>query len=217
MLYRDKKMVLLLVLLAPWLVCMEAFGQPSWASNSSNGRLYLLNWAPPGGTVTVVNTDDDAHLRVSLTGMVADAGTVGQVNLIVCDAGAGGELLVYENVVPPVPASLEGFHIATVPGCDGPSLDLDGNIYVGSSPGGSAPKTLLKFNRVPCARAGAEALNQTKPYRHSQRPSNRLCLFVRRTSLAADLLVLTPSQVLLCQEPRPMRPVRRLSRRIRSR
>ena len=105
------------------------------ATDSTTNDVVQVVFDPPG--VTVLNTD--ALSRVSLRGLAVRDDGVDGVNLIVCDTGDGAVLFYHEESA--VGETVSIFPAEAAPPLpDGPSLDVDGNLFVVSSGPGAEPE-----------------------------------------------------------------------------
>ncbi len=107
----------------------------TFATDSTNNDVVQVVFDPPG--ITVLNTD--ALSRASLRGLVVRNDGVDGVNLIVCDTGAGDVLFYQEEST--VGETVSSSPAETAPPLpDGPSIDVDGNLFVISSGPGNEPE-----------------------------------------------------------------------------
>ena len=98
------------------------------AANSSNNSVYSVNFAPPGGTTTALNSDSSSHVSFRSLVYVANQST-GTLDLLVADT-LGGAIVRYAGGTGAATVVWSTASGAGPKHPDGLSVDAAGNLYV---------------------------------------------------------------------------------------
>lgn len=162
------------------------------AANASNSSVYELNFSGSGGSITELNTDQNAYVSFRSLVFLPNTST-GKIDLLVADTSRG-VIVRYadaQGVGTPIWSAGTGTAGPTYP--DGLSVDGTGNLFVVSSASGNKPAQLWAFKANATSSTGFDTPKLVGSLPVQGLEETVVARTGSNAAAAGDLLVLTSS------------------------